>query len=375
MKDVLITVSGQIPDDIEGQIARGERPEADYIAMSRAFHADLLDYQSARRMAGHWGTWLERFGGPNLLLAWICFTRRRCYQVIFTDGEQVGLPLAFLLKFIGGGPRPRHLMIAHILSVRKKMVLLDWLRLQSHIDYFFVYSTWQKTFIQNRWHLADQRVVFTPFMVDANFFDPACIDSNPDKIDGVSQDRPMICAVGLEFRDYPTLIAAVRNLDIEVVIAAASPWSKRASTAENKEIPDNIKVRRYSQYELRSLYAKSEFMVMPLYKVNFQAGITAILEAMAMGKAVICSQTPGQTDVLIEGETGIYVTPGDPEALRAAIIHMINQPGLAQQMGRNGRQQIMQFFSLECYTKRLKEYVTSSETVGEISINESYGAD
>ena len=206
MNDVLITVSGQIPDDIEGQIARGERPEADYLAMARAFPADLLDYRAARRKAGRFGTWLERIGGPNLLLAWTCFKQRRHYRVIFTDGEQIGLPLAFLLKFFGFGPRPRHLMIAHILSVRKKMVLLDWLRLHSHIDYLFVYSTWQKTFIQNRWHLPDQRVVFTPFMVDVNFFDPACVDQGSLSIDEISQNRPVICAVGLEFRDYPTLI-------------------------------------------------------------------------------------------------------------------------------------------------------------------------
>ena len=45
----------------------------------------------------------------------------------------------------------------------------------------------------------------------------------------------MICTAGLEFRDYPTLIEAVRGLDARVVIAAASPWSKRAdATAERR---------------------------------------------------------------------------------------------------------------------------------------------
>ena len=125
LNNVLITVSGQIPADIEAQIARGERPEADYMAMARAFQADLLDYQSARRMAGRLGKWLERLGGPNLLLAWTCFKQRRRYRVIITDGEQTGLPLAFLLKFVGLGPRPRHLMIAHILSVRQTPAVLD----------------------------------------------------------------------------------------------------------------------------------------------------------------------------------------------------------------------------------------------------------
>jgi glycosyltransferase involved in cell wall biosynthesis len=101
-------------------------------------------------------------------------------------------------------------------------------------------------------------------------------------------------------------------------------------------------------------------MVMPLFNVNFQAGVTAILEAMAMGKAVICSRTAGQTDVLTEGETGMYVAPGNPQALRAAILHLLNQPEQTKQMGRSGRHQTLQEMSLECYVERLKEYVTPS---------------
>ncbi len=134
--------------------------------------------------------------------------------------------------------------------------------------------------------------------------------------------------MGLEFRDYPTLIEAVRDLDIQVVIAAASPWSKRADTTQGQQIPSNVVVRRFSQFELRDLYAACQTMVMPLYEVNFQAGVTAILEAMAMGLPVICSQTPGQTDVIVAGETGVYVTPGDPAALKNAILELLKQPDL-----------------------------------------------
>ncbi|MCP4427762.1 MAG: glycosyl transferase family 1, partial [Chloroflexi bacterium] len=99
MNDVLLTVSGIVDPDVEGQIARGERPLADYVAMARTFDADLLDYAAARRRAGWMGKLLEKIGGANLMLAWVCFKLRKRYRVIFTDGEQVGLPLAFFLKF------------------------------------------------------------------------------------------------------------------------------------------------------------------------------------------------------------------------------------------------------------------------------------
>lgn len=355
--DVLLTVSGEIDPDVAAQIARGERPEADYVAMARTFGADLLDYTVARRRSGRVGRLLERLGGPNLLLAWVCFRLRRQYRVIFTDGEQVGLPLALLLKFLGGGRRPQHLMIVHILSVGKKMRLLDWLRLQTHIDRFLPYATWQQQFIQQRWHLPPERVVWTPFMVDTNFFAP----DQAGKLDPLPElpgrDLPIICAVGLEFRDYPTLLAAVEGLPVQVVIAAASPWSRRTDSTAGREIPANVLVRRFTQYELRELYAVSCFVTMPLYNVYFQAGITALLEAMAMGKGVICSRTPGQTDVVVDGVTGVYVPPEEPQALRQAIEAWLENPAEADQMGIAGRQRVVAEMSLARYVARLNKLV------------------
>ncbi|MFZ0545820.1 MAG: glycosyltransferase family 4 protein [Candidatus Promineifilaceae bacterium] len=357
MNDVLLTVSGVIDPEIEAKIARGERPKADYIAMSRAFEADIIDYAAAQQQAGPIARLLSKVFGRNILLAWVCFSLRRRYRVIFTDGEQVGIWLALFLKFFGRGDRARHLMIAHLISVPKKMIFFDRLGLQSHVDVFFVYSSWQKRFIEERWQVPPERVVWTPFMVDADFFSPAQAGKVDLKLGLKNRDAPPLCAVGLEFRDYATLMTAVKDLDIQVVIAAASPWSKRQDTTAEQEIPENVLVRRFSQFELRDLYAMCCFFVMPLYNVEFQAGVTAILEAMAMEKAVICSQTPGQTDVVVEGENGLYVPPEDPAALRKAICDLLADVETARQMGRNGRSLIEQKMSLERYVEGLLPYV------------------
>lgn len=356
MKSVLLTVSGNIAPDIEEQIAQGRRPLADYIGMARAFDADLLDYRKAREETGWVGSLLDKIGGGNLLLAWRCFQDRQKYRVIFTDGEQVGIPLALFFKFIGIGSRARHLMIAHILSVPKKMFLFDWLGIANQIDIFFPYATWQKRFIETRWKVPPERVVFTPFMVDADFFAPDMAKSDSKLPRPADPAIPMICAVGLEFRDYPTLIQAVKGLKVHLVIAAASPWSKRADTTAQQEIPENVTVQRFSQYELRDLYATCRFVVMPLFNVNFQAGVTAILEAMAMEKAVICSRTPGQTDVIIEGETGMYVPAEDPAAMRQAVQTLLDDPEQCAEMGRKGRQRILAEMNLDCYIQRLSAY-------------------
>jgi glycosyltransferase involved in cell wall biosynthesis len=362
---VLLTVSGTMLRDTGIEPSTGHakpRPLADYLAMAERFPADLIDYPTARRQTGWFGALLARLGGPALMLAWACFVARRRYQVIFTDGEQVGIPFAFFLKFLGGNPRPSHFMIAHVLSVGKKQILLDLLGLHTHIDTFFVYSDWQRRFIEKRWKIPPSRVFLTPFMVDDTFFAPS--HGNPTNLPFSKQDgRPIICSAGMEQRDYPTLMEAVEGLDLRVVIAAASPWSKRSDTTRNRQIPDNVVVCRLSQFDLRDLYAASRFVVMPLFPANFQVGVTAILEALAMGKAVICSQVPGQTDVIQEGINGCYVPPGDPVALRKAILNLLENPEEAERMGRQGRRLVEEEMSLRHYADRLARYVRKAQTI------------
>ena len=92
---------------------------------------------------------------------------------------------------------------------------------------------------------------------------------------------------------------------------------------------------------------------MPLYDVGFQAGVTTILEAMAMSKAVICSRTPGQTDVLVDGETGIYVAPASPTELRAAIEALLDDAARAKRVGEVARRYVVRECDVSVYAERL----------------------
>lgn len=357
-KPVLLTVSGEIPPDVRMQIEEGRRPRADYLELARKIDADLIDYRAARSSTGLLGRALEWLGGANAMLAYACWKVRGQYRAIVTDGEQVGLPLALILK-LRPGIRPAHLMIVHIISAAKKLPFLDWFRVHSHIDRFLVYSRWQKRFIERRWNISGERVVWTPFMVDQYFF-------SPSQVTPQTTSRPQICAVGLERRDYPTLMRAVEGLDLDVVVAAASPWSKYKDSTSGQHIPENVTVKKFSQYDLRQLYADSLFLVMPLEEVDFQAGVTAILEAMAMAKPVICSRVPGQKDVIIENENGRYVESGDPMALRAAIVSLLAQPEEILRLGTSARRQVEAQMNLDLYAEGLAAITRT--TLDEINI-------
>ncbi|MDW3214172.1 MAG: glycosyltransferase family 4 protein [Ilumatobacteraceae bacterium] len=349
-RPVLLTVSGTIPDDLDEQVAAGRRPRADYRVLADRVDADVVDVAAALAATGRIGRVLHRLGGAGPLLAWYVFRRRRRYQVVLTDGEQVGIPLALLMRMLGTGGL-RHVMIVHVLSVPKKARVLRWARLAPLIGRYVVYCTAQAEWIERQLGVPPTRIVVTPFMVDTTFFGLGAVDV---------PRRRMICSAGLERRDYPTLMAAVDGLDVEVVIAAASPWSKQPDSSRATVVPTNVTIERFDLHALRELYAASQFVVMPLVDVDFQAGITTILEAMAMERAVICTRTQGQNDTILEGVTGWYVSPADSEELRAAIVRLLGDPPRSNGLGEAARNWVEEHAAIERYADVIEGVVRSA---------------
>lgn len=344
--------------------------------MQEHFDADLIDAPTACAEHRLIGRLLNRVAGVGPLLGWACFRRRTHYDVIVTDGEQVGLPFALLCRLFGRRGT-HHAMIIHVVSPPKKAALIRWARLAPLIDRWIVYCTAQAEFIADQFGVSARNLFLTPFMVDTQFFSPDAVTTIPgpqspetSTLASAAADtgtsRPMICAVGLERRDYPTLMEAVDGLDIDVVVAAASPWSKQSNSAEDSTLPDNVSVMSFSQKDLRDVYHRSMFSVMPLVEVDFQAGITAILESMSMERPVVCTRTVGQTDTLIDidididtdtdtdsASTGRYVPPGDVRAMRATIERLVGDPDGTAELGRSSRKWVVEHADVEVYARGL----------------------
>jgi glycosyltransferase involved in cell wall biosynthesis len=70
-----------------------------------------------------------------------------------------------------------------------------------------------------------------------------------------------------------------------------------------------------------------------------------ILEAMAAGRPVVGTQVGGVPEVVVDGETGILVSPEDPAALACAIRRILGDPALAQRLGAAGRKRVDEVYS------------------------------
>lgn len=364
---VLFVVSAALPNgplDLPG-------PRKDYVALARALNATILDYTSVARSPA--ARLLARVLGMPVGQAWLAFRQRRAFRAVLTDGEHIGLPLALLLK-AARYPLP-HVTIGHRIVTRQKGPFFRWLKLHSHISRIVLHSSLQHRMAIDTLGIPVDKLALTPYQVDTDFWRPQPV-----------AEEPMICSVGLEHRDYPTLFQAVEGLDARVEVAAASYWSHQRNSAAGVTPPPNVKVGAYDYFALRDLYARAALVVVPLYDVDFQAGITTILEAMAMGKAVVVTRTRGQIDVVEDGgaamrempsprqeesllrrvaaaqgvtlePNGLYVPPGDPAALRQAITYLLEHPEERATLGAAGRRAVEQLVTVDAYAERFSRLI------------------
>ncbi len=89
-----------------------------------------------------------------------------------------------------------------------------------------------------------------------------------------------------------------------------------------------------------SYYAHSSVYACPTTKASF--GIT-LLESMACETPVVCSDILGFRDVVVDGREALMVPCGNREALADSLVRVLDDEGLAIQLGTTGRQNSLEY--------------------------------
>ncbi|MEX1254770.1 MAG: glycosyltransferase family 4 protein [Dehalococcoidia bacterium] len=364
MSKTLLIVSADAAADA-AQAERGEAPRRDYHELARLLDADLLDFGAISR--GTAGSRLARPLGGAVAQALFGWRRSGAYQAVYSDGEHFGLLLGILFRF--RRHRPRHVLLAHHLTPKKKHLFARLAR--PAIDALIVHAALQRRLAIEQLGFAPARVHHLPYQADQNFWRPQGL---------AMADPPLICSAGLECRDYETVIDAIEGLPVGFHIGAASHWSSKRNLLQGRALTAQVQVDSYDYVALRDLYARSRFVVVPLFDVDFQAGITLMLEAMAMARAIVVTRTQAQRDVVVgpvwqagatgwpaegpppEESSGIYVAPGDVDGWRSAIGFLLAHPEVCQKLGANGRRAVEERFTVEQFAQRLAALIQPADS-------------
>jgi glycosyltransferase involved in cell wall biosynthesis len=173
---------------------------------------------------------------------------------------------------------------------------------------------------------------------------------------GVSDDTPLIGNVGMIRPDKGQLVlveAAPLVLEHHpnarfVIVGQGTGILKRGINVriaiDRAELADKIIMAGY-RWDTPDVYAACDIMV--IASLRTEASPIVLREAFASGRPVIATKVGDIPEIIEHRQNGLLIEPGDSQALAAAIMEFISDPGLAAHCAANGLRYATEHFSFD----------------------------
>ena len=160
-----------------------------------------------------------------------------------------------------------------------------------------------------------------------------------DDIAPTAPDAPWVFAGDLSYdKGVAVLLDAYARLDCPPPLLLAG----RMGTGDSWDFPPGVRwLGEVSHDEVLALFGSARAVVVP--SVWADPCPTVVLEAMAAGRPVVAAASGGIVDMVLDGQTGLLVPPGDPGALASALADLLRQPQRAAAFGVAGRERAREF--------------------------------
>jgi len=351
MKKILsVATAGILPDQLK-DIDHMRFPRVDYIELQRLLNITTLDYSSYENsFAGKFFRYIETQLRSDLFLTTIGWIRGKQHPLVFAWSERAGIPFAAYLKLFPA--KQKFVTMFQCWSDRQESAITKF-GLLSAMDDILVHCRSMREKIVALGAPSD-RVKIVHYSIDQRFFSPIPdVEQKPNFVVSVGEPRS---------RDYDSLFTAFETIPATLEVAGYGHWYAREKDKIHKSrLPANVSLsRRLTYFELKQLYARSQFVILPVRDLVYSAGATTCMEAGSMGRAVIAFRSRGITDYINDGETGMLVEPGNVQAMREAIQFLIANPKEAKRLGNNARQRILEELNLETYVNKIADLLAQN---------------
>jgi len=128
-----------------------------------------------------------------------------------------------------------------------------------------------------------------------------------------------------------------------------------------KEVRELITHYGLDNHIILTGYRKDVPAIMQLMDVIVHASIKpepfgmVLIEGMAMGKPIVATKMGGPLDIVIDGQTGFLVEPGDIKNMANSVLRILAEKPLAETMGRDGLDRVTALFTKERYARQVEK--------------------
>lgn len=265
-------------------------------------------------------------------------------DIIFATAQRCGIPLVIFksLKII-----KRPIVFTSIgfsqwlKTLKNRYTHHFFCKIFKTVDKIVCYSQRERIELIEYLHLPEEKVEFVPFCVPTEYFRPS--DN--------SKTENFILSIGADnYRDYRTLFKAIEGLNINLTLITFPKNVKGLSVPKNVEICYEVPFN-----QIKDFYSRCLLVAIPVKENSYSGGTTSVLQAMAMGKAVIVSKTGAIENgySLNDKENCVLVNPGNVKELRQAILYLLNNPKEMVRIGNNARRTVEKWHTWHRYVGNL----------------------
>jgi phosphatidylinositol alpha-1,6-mannosyltransferase len=181
---------------------------------------------------------------------------------------------------------------------------------------------------------------------------------------GFDPERPVILGVSrlVPRKGFDVMLAAAAQLPpaVQVVIGGGGR-DRRRLEARARRLGLGERARflgRVPEADLPALYATADVFAMPCRErwngLEAEGFGIVFLEAAACGVPGVAGRSGGSHEAVVDGETGVVVTPRDVGALRDALRRLLDDAALRARMGAAARDRALRHFSYDHLVERLR---------------------
>ncbi|WP_409192481.1 glycosyltransferase family 4 protein [Bradyrhizobium sp. RDM4] len=168
-------------------------------------------------------------------------------------------------------------------------------------------------------------------------------------------------------KGVPELVRALANLGSKsgwrATLAGDGAVSDTRAAVERAGLGDRVSVPGWvGPAQVEALLRAANILVLPSFSENLPM---SVIEGLAHGVPIVCTPVGALPDLIEDEKTGLIVEPGDVEGLASALARIIDDPGLMQRLGENGRTLHRTRLAIEVCAERLVAIWTESAYRGE----------
>ena len=146
--------------------------------------------------------------------------------------------------------------------------------------------------------------------------------------------------------------ASEKNLIKLIIAGIGINEQKMRDYVKQRNIEDKVIFCGF-RHDIPKILSSIDIFVIP----SFIEGLpTALLEAMAAARAIICSNIPPHKELVVHEREGLIINPNKPEELKNAIDLLCNNDSLREKLGNNAKKIVEQFDEELIFPKILESY-------------------